>query len=40
MDKPIEEEIKNMNPGLFAKPSDTWHDMTTPYNIGKKDICE
>ena len=40
MDKPIEEEIKKMNPGLFAKPSDTWHDMTTPYNIGKKDICE
>jgi uncharacterized protein YjbI with pentapeptide repeats len=40
MDKPLEKEIKEMNPGLFTKPSDTWHDMTTPYNIGKKDICE
>jgi len=40
MNKPVEEEIQKLHPGLFAKPSDPWHDMTTPYNIGKKDICE
>jgi hypothetical protein len=21
-------------------PTDTWFDMTTPYNVGRKDICE
>jgi uncharacterized protein YjbI with pentapeptide repeats len=40
MSKGIEEEVRQMNAGLFAKPSDTWHDMTTPYNLGRKDICE
>ncbi|MGD9250070.1 MAG: pentapeptide repeat-containing protein [Desulfobacterales bacterium] len=25
---------------LFDKPADSWHDMTTPFNVDKKDICE
>jgi len=40
MDETIKTELQNIKKELFAKPSDPWHDMTTPYNIGKKDICE
>jgi uncharacterized protein YjbI with pentapeptide repeats len=40
MNEPIKKELQKLKAELFAKPSDPWHDMTTPYNIGKKDICE
>jgi energy-coupling factor transporter ATP-binding protein EcfA2 len=40
MDETIKAELQKIKKELFAKPSDPWHDMTTPYNIGKKDICE
>ena len=40
MDAAIKKELQAMKGELFSKPSDLWHDMTTPYNKDKKDTCE
>jgi len=40
MDPDVRERLQAVREDLFAKPPDTWHDMTTPANVGKKDICE
>jgi hypothetical protein len=40
MNEAVKKELQDIKKDLFAKPSNPWHDMTTPYNIGKKDICE
>ena len=40
MDAAIQKELQAMKGELFSKPSDLWHDMTTPYNKDKKDTCE
>jgi acetolactate synthase regulatory subunit len=40
MDDDIHQQLLKSNPDLFAKPADTWFDMTTPYNVDTKDICE
>ena len=40
MDERVRKEVETIKGDLFAKPPDTWHDMNTPYNVGRKDICE
>ena len=40
MDASLKKELQEMKGELFSKPSDPWHDMTTPYNKDKKDTCE
>jgi energy-coupling factor transporter ATP-binding protein EcfA2 len=40
LDEPLRIKLAATDAPLFAKPVDTWHDMTTPFNVGKKDICE
>jgi hypothetical protein len=40
MDEPLKKELQELKGELFSKPSDPWHDMTTPYNKDKKDTCE
>lgn len=40
MNEAVRNELQQLKAELFSKPSDPWHDMTTPYNIGTKDICE
>ncbi|MBT8363549.1 MAG: pentapeptide repeat-containing protein [Deltaproteobacteria bacterium] len=40
MDEDVRQQLQRSNKGLFSKPSDTWFDMTTPYNVDQKDICE
>jgi len=40
MDEDVRQQLQKSNEELFAKPPDTWFDMTTPYNVDKKDICE
>ena len=40
MDAALKKELQEMKGALFTKPSDPWHDMTTPYNKDKKDTCE
>lgn len=40
MDEDVRLELQKNNKELFAKPADTWFDMTTPYNVDTKDICE
>ncbi len=40
MDKDIQQQLQRINKELFTKPSDTWFDMTTPYNVDRKDICK
>jgi hypothetical protein len=40
MDEGVRQQLLISNQDLFAKPADTWFDMTTPYNVDTKDICE
>ena len=40
MDKDVQQQLQRINKELFSKPSDTWFDMTTPYNVDRKDICK
>jgi energy-coupling factor transporter ATP-binding protein EcfA2 len=40
MDPDVRERLQSVREDLFTKPPDTWHDMTTPENVGRKDICE
>ena len=40
MDPELHRRLQAQSGHLFTKPADTWHDMTTPRNVGKKDICE
>jgi acetolactate synthase regulatory subunit len=40
MDDDVRQQLLKSNQDLFAKPADTWFDMTTPYNVDTKDICE
>jgi hypothetical protein len=40
MDKDVQQQLQRINKELFSKPADTWFDMTTPYNVDRKDICE
>jgi hypothetical protein len=40
MDAALKKELQELKGELFSKPSDPWHDMTTPYNKDKKDTCE
>ena len=40
MDEVVRQQLQINNKELFAKPPDTWFDMTTPYNVDTKDICE
>ena len=39
MNRGLMEKVKARKPKLFDKPPP-WHDMNTPYNKDKKDICE
>jgi uncharacterized protein YjbI with pentapeptide repeats len=39
MDTDIQQQLQRSNKELFTKPSDHWFDMTTPYNVDRKDIC-
>ncbi|MGD1986016.1 MAG: pentapeptide repeat-containing protein [Desulfobacterales bacterium] len=40
MDEDVRQQLLKSNQALFTKPTDTWFDMTTPYNVDTKDICE
>ena len=40
MDKDVQQQLQRSNKELFSKPADTWFDMTTPYNVDRKDICK
>ena len=40
MDKDVRQQLQRSNKELFNKPPDTWFDMTTPYNVDRKDICK
>ncbi len=40
LDAALRDTLTASDARLFAKPVDTWHDMTTPLNVGRKDICE
>ncbi|MBT8363334.1 MAG: pentapeptide repeat-containing protein [Deltaproteobacteria bacterium] len=40
MDEVVRQQMQINHKELFAKPPDTWFDMTTPYNVDTKDICE
>jgi hypothetical protein len=40
MDEDVHQKLQKSNMALFAKPADTWFDMTTPYNEDTKDICK
>ena len=40
MDEDCRLQLQKNNESLFTKPSDTWFDMTTPYNVDRKDICQ
>jgi hypothetical protein len=40
MDEDVQEQLQKSKKELFNKPPDTWFDMTTPYNVDRKDICE
>jgi len=40
MDEEVRKKLQQSEPELFNKPPDTWFDMTTPYNVDRKDICE
>jgi len=39
MDIDVQQQLQRSNKELFTKPSDIWFDMTTPYNVDRKDIC-
>ena len=40
VDKDVQQQLQRINKELFSKPADTWFDMTTPYNVHQKDICQ
>jgi len=40
MNAALKKELQELKGELFTKPSDPWHDMTTPYNKDTKDTCE
>ena len=40
MDEDVREKLQKSKKELFNKPPDTWYDMTMPYNVDRKDICE
>ena len=40
LDDALRKTLTATDARLFTKPADTWHDMTTPFNVDKKDICE
>ena len=40
MDIDVQQQLQRINKGLFTKPLDSWFDMTTPYNVDRKDICK
>jgi hypothetical protein len=40
LDDALREKLMATDKHLFDKPADSWHDMTTPFNVDKKDICE
>jgi hypothetical protein len=40
MNDDLRKKLETIDGDLFAKPADTWRDMTTPYNVDRKDICE
>ncbi len=40
LDDALRQELAATDAQLFDPPGDSWHDMTTPFNVGKKDICE
>jgi energy-coupling factor transporter ATP-binding protein EcfA2 len=40
LNEAAKKELQQIKEALFAKPSDPWHDMTTPFNRDTKDICE
>lgn len=40
MNSGLMEKVKARKPELLEKPAAPWHDMNTPYNKDKKDICE
>jgi hypothetical protein len=39
MDEDVRRQLQRSNEKLFSKP-DPWFDMTTPYNVDKKYICD
>jgi uncharacterized protein YjbI with pentapeptide repeats len=40
MDEAVRGILQKSNETLFTKPKNSWSDMTTPFNVGRKDICE
>ncbi len=40
LDPDVQEQLEKTNKELFQKPPDDWFDMTTPYNVDRKYICE
>jgi hypothetical protein len=40
LDREVQEKLEKTNKELFKKPADDWFDMTTPYNVHRKYICE
>ena len=40
LDPDIQEQLERTNKELFVKPVNAWFDMTTPYNVHRKYICE
>jgi hypothetical protein len=40
MEEDVRQQLQKSDKELFSKPADTWFDMTTPYNVHRKDICE
>jgi uncharacterized protein YjbI with pentapeptide repeats len=40
LDPDLKKQMVALDSSLFDKPKDAWHDMLTPFNIDKKDICE
>ncbi len=40
LDNGVRERLQKIKKELFDKPPDTWYDMTTPYNVDRKDICK
>jgi hypothetical protein len=40
LDVPLRQALTANDTRLFAQPADSWHDMTTPFNVDQKDICE
>jgi energy-coupling factor transporter ATP-binding protein EcfA2 len=40
MDEDVRQQLQQTKKELFNPPADTWFDMTTPYNVDRKDICK